>query len=394
MTQLGLCWLQTRGIPVFSGKVIQGFSLRGKMSEDDFDKRPPFGRELFLEWRSPRFGASNPAVLSNPVWEWLIRTRIDAYQATKEFKSDSSFNLGPCWCFMRYGQSTTILPDGRKIYIAGEHEDDYDPDFYIYNDVVIENPDGTIVIYGYPKEAFPPTDFHTASLIGNHILIVGNLGYPNERKPHTTQVLRLNLENFQMEIIQTGGNPPGWIHQHTAKLLDGNEKLIVSGGISQREEGKNLWENVDDWELDLSDWVWTRKTDKQWQHWAFIRKDKKPNWLWRIRSAEWSRKYMKEKFANELEKITAGLKYEPNLELLPQLYRLDDSTIELPERENEYGTFRISMDDVIVKFKEDHHLVQVLVEGQLKPDRLQALQEAVCVKLNKINGAEWEVMEP
>lgn len=92
----------------------------------------------------------------------------------------------PIWCFNRVGQTQTIvrrlnsntLPkdddptasDGfyRTIYIGGEHEDSYDPDFVIYNDVVVIHGHketaglGEIAIYGYPDDDILPTDFHTA----------------------------------------------------------------------------------------------------------------------------------------------------------------------------------------------------------------------------------------
>ena len=48
---------------------------------------------------------------------------------------------GPTWCFSRFGQSETVLPDSSRVLIAGEHEDWYDPDFHIYNDVVVIRPD-------------------------------------------------------------------------------------------------------------------------------------------------------------------------------------------------------------------------------------------------------------
>ncbi len=35
------------------------------------------------------------------------------------------------WTNQRFGQTTTVLPDGRTLAIAGEHEDSYDPDFWI-----------------------------------------------------------------------------------------------------------------------------------------------------------------------------------------------------------------------------------------------------------------------
>ena len=74
--------------------------------------------------------------------------------------------LYPVWCFDRFGQSMTILPDGRRIFIAGEHEDWYDPDFFIYNDVVVISTNGDIEhIFGYPIEVFPPTDFHAAAYV-------------------------------------------------------------------------------------------------------------------------------------------------------------------------------------------------------------------------------------
>ena len=78
--------------------------------------------------------------MNNPVWEWLVRCRVSAYWANEEFNGPSSFEAGPCWCFRRFGQSKTELPDGRVVLIGGEHEDSYDPDFYIYNDVVVRGP--------------------------------------------------------------------------------------------------------------------------------------------------------------------------------------------------------------------------------------------------------------
>jgi hypothetical protein len=42
---------------------------------------------------------------------------------------------------------------------GGEHEDFYDPDFCIYNDVFVHERDGSVAIYGYPESVFPPTDY-------------------------------------------------------------------------------------------------------------------------------------------------------------------------------------------------------------------------------------------
>jgi hypothetical protein len=58
----------------------------------------------------------------------------------------------------------STLPDGRKVFVGGEHEDFGVPDFYIYNDVILVLPDDSVQIFGYTVEAFPPTDFHSATL--------------------------------------------------------------------------------------------------------------------------------------------------------------------------------------------------------------------------------------
>jgi len=353
-----------------------------------------FGRELFLEWRSPRFGTSNPTNLSNPVWEWLIRTRKSAYQAIKQFGGPPSARNGPVWCFARYGQSTTVLQDGRKLYIAGEHEDYYDPNFFIYNDVVVQNANGTHSIYGYPKALFPPTDFHSATSAPEHIVIVGNLGYQNERKQGETQILRLNLRSFEIEQIHGSGEAPGWIHQHAATLSEDGRKILITGGLIDRGEKKSLWENIDEWELDLTDWAWTRKTNKGWQRWMFIKKNRKANYLWQLREALWCRNLdWKSDYEKQLQAVTLELGHEPNLDLLPLLYHVDSTVVEIVSKTNEHGIYRISMDDTLVRFKENHSGIHVMVEGRLSPKRLESLQTTVCRKLAQIEGSDWEIEE-
>lgn len=61
--------------------------------------------------------------------------------------------------FRRFGRSSTLLADGRLVLIGGEHEDSYDSDFCIYNDVVVRHPDGRLEVFGYPKEVFPRQTF-------------------------------------------------------------------------------------------------------------------------------------------------------------------------------------------------------------------------------------------
>lgn len=140
-------------------------SKRPKRYKNDRLDASAITPEIVAEWWKPRFGTSNPEGMNNPLWEWLIRTRIDAYAAAVRFGypetsfCDDDF-LGSAWCFARMGQSVTLLPDGRIVLISGEHEDGYDPDFNIYNDVTVYHPEGSLEIFGH--NPFTDLRFHTS----------------------------------------------------------------------------------------------------------------------------------------------------------------------------------------------------------------------------------------
>jgi hypothetical protein len=144
---------------------------------------PSIVKSEFVSWAAPRRGQLNPEVLTNPVWAWLIETGLSPEVA--HMAAGIGRRRKPGWNFgERFGQSRTALDDGSSVLIGGEYEDFYDPDFYIYNDVVVARSDGSITLYGYPEEVFQPTDFHTATKVGNGIYIIGCLGYVKDRRPN------------------------------------------------------------------------------------------------------------------------------------------------------------------------------------------------------------------
>ena len=210
--------------------------------------------------------------LTNPVWRWMFDTRITPW-GTRDY-----FNSGDCpnWTCSRFGQSKTVLPDQTTIWIGGEHEDYYDPDFFIYNDVIVKQPDGTVRFLGYGEQEFPPTDFHTATLYdnGSKILLIGNLGYSQDRKRGTTQVLSLDLSSYSIKTIECSGTGPGWVHKHKATAEPDGNGIVISSGIV--DNGESLLENIDQWRLDIAAWQWTQLTDRKWQQFAVHREDKKP----------------------------------------------------------------------------------------------------------------------
>lgn len=215
---------------------------------------------MFAEQKYPQFGTSNPEQMRKPFWELMIRGEHIAWWARTTFDAMYGTAPGAIWCFERFGMSRTTLPDGRVICIAGEHEDHYDPDFYIYNDVIILHPDDTITIYGYPKTVFPPTDFHSATLIGNKILIIGTLGYMQARVPGVTPVYQLDCTTFRIEQITTTGAFPGWLFEHDARVEDGGASVVISGGklIVIEDDKQVITPNRWDYRLSLHSHTWTR----------------------------------------------------------------------------------------------------------------------------------------
>src|SRR4051812_45636722 len=103
-------------------------------------------REQFeAQWR-PRFGSTNPERISLAFWEWMIRgeeragSNREPDPATQETEDEngrgysptyarSLFNVSytdgyaPIWTFERLGATRMVLPDGRLVYMGGEHED-------------------------------------------------------------------------------------------------------------------------------------------------------------------------------------------------------------------------------------------------------------------------------
>jgi ankyrin repeat protein len=187
----------------------------------------------FAHGRTRRFGRQNPESMDDPFWYGMIRSGISAYEARKRFGVENRHGARdtPVWCAQRFGQSITFLPDGRIVEVGGEHEDHYDPDFCIYNDVFVHEPDGQIQIYGYPESEFPPTDFHTATLIENDIYLIGSLGYLGTRRNGATPVYRLDTKTFRIERIQTTGDSPGWIFTHRAVLSAPHEIRVFGGEV-------------------------------------------------------------------------------------------------------------------------------------------------------------------
>jgi hypothetical protein len=365
---------------------------QASLAEEEADRQrkleppPPLTPQDFAAWRSPRVVVDNPTRLDNPLWHWLVRTRWSAYQANQRFHGPSPFGAGPMWCFDRFGMSATALPDGRVVHIGGEHEDYYDPDFCIYNDVTVIGADGDIAIHAYPREDFPPTDFHSASLVGGGtVIVIGCLGYADQRTVGETPVYRLALDSMRMSRVATHGEAPGWIHGHTAELSAAGGEIVVKGGEIWRGERLSMAENIDAWSLRLADGRWTRLSALDWQTWTMLRVDRKHNRLWDVRQEQW-----------RLEHLSAGLEShwkhadQPDFEALAALYT-PQAGAPAPARGREHNEYVVRVDGVAVRFLEEGFTVRAVVEGRLADERLAALQRRTLQLLERLDASPWEI---
>lgn len=364
--------------------------------QDDADTKPGASvtPELFREWRLPRYGRVNPERMDNPVWEWLIKSEISAYWAKKEFDGATLLEDGPGWSFKRFGQSSTELEDGRIVLIAGEHEDSYDSDFFIYNDVVVKNPNGTLEIYCYPKEIFIPTDSHSATLAGNRIVLIGSLGYPKERKPGTTQVYVLDLPAFAINAIECTGNSPGWLHKHTAAYVPDENAILITGGmIFTGDEDRQFRENIDDWKLHLADWRWERLTQRRWQQWELRRESGELNSLFYIENfAFWSCFKGNKPADEQLNSNKEALGFEPDVDLFAELYSPPVPYEKIPENEDEYGVCRIRVNGVTVRYVVDIWSVRIAVEEDLPASTTETLVSDLQNKLSALEKTPYEII--
>lgn len=348
-------------------------------------------QKQYLEWRNPRYGEANPQQINNPVWEHLIRTRQSGYIANKEFNGPDSFDAGPAWCFDRFGQSETSLPDGRTIFIAGKHEDSYDPDFFIYNDVVITHPNNEIDIYTYPADIFPPTDFHSGTLVGDQIILIGSLSYPELRQFESTQVAVLNLSDFSIQLVSTTGENPGWIHRHLATLSEDGNSIIIEGGLIDPGAQQPLLENIDDWELNLTNWRWTRLTRRNWPRWQFIHQDQSRNFIFELGILQFEQ--MNPRFKNNdnsFQKIIEERGITPDLNVLGTLYQPQNVNYKiLKRREDDFRIHRIKIDNVTVRYVESSYDVTLIIEGELPETTIQLLKNDLLAQLSQLEGVPW-----
>jgi hypothetical protein len=384
---------------------------------------PPITPGEYAALRSRVFGTANPERQVNRAWEWMVRTLQTPYAACLALGETPEYRVRePYWCFQRMGATRTDLPDGRALFVAGEHEDFYDPDFCIYNGVVVLRPSaedrarwdrgraqreearrrdeeagfgalwegphdlrdllygwggedggefgGEVEIYGYPREVFPPTDFHTATLVGGRVILIGRLGYGGERTPGVTPVMALDVATPRIEPLATVGDAPGWIYEHEATLDDGGASITVRGGKVVRARGEAGEEHagqLDEHRLHLADLRWEKLTDRSaWRQFGLRTPDGSILPIERL--------LLRLDLGEFLEPACAG-------------------AVRVPVREPSLRAAAARVGGVVVRLMSNPAGVDVRVEGELDGGTVARLVEDVQRRLGAAYGVELGVTE-
>lgn len=368
-----------------------------EISEEGCEPGPEVTRKLFRQWQTARRGSKPAEELTNPVWQWLFRGRVDPYHAGERFKTFLAKALGrvefpsePRWAGCRMGQSRTELADGRVFWIAGEHEDYYDPDFYIYNDVIVQHSDGKVAIFGYPSSSFRPTDFHSATAIDGDqtILLIGSIGYSDQRNVGRTQIYALNTETLKIREINSSENGPGWINKHKATVSDDGISIVIRGGEVLSDDG--FLENIDEWSLSLSDFQWTRLTLRKWTRFQVARADGEGLHLWKYGMRKFALDHPGAGFDPE-DDLAHEIGAEPNMDAFTELYTppIQHSAIEKNfEIDEDWRLKQILVNDVCVRYVDDMHHLTVTVEGDLPQSITATVADDVLSKLALIENTD------
>lgn len=357
--------------------------------------------KIFAKWRDARRGKHVAEDLSNPYWSWLIQSEESSWAANQHFGGPTSYDGNPAWSTKRFGQSTTSLPDGRILLIAGEHEDHYDPDFFIYNDIIVRHPDERIEILGFPESIFPPTDFHSASLVDGTVILIGNLGYPEQRKSGETQILVIDPITWKIRKQLSTGECPGWIYDHQATVEEGS--IILTRGKFWTDDNTSLAENFDDWRLHLADWRWERLTHRTVTIFELVRKDGEPNELFKMGTWLFQKQYgtipppemPALEGSDTLAEIHKNMKgVEPkDREAYERRHQPDGVDFKLlPKREDSLEV-RIEVQSVLVRYDENYDSVRLVIEGELALELIQKLKDDLKSKLERASGKPFDAKQ-
>ena len=90
------------------------------------------------------------------------------------------------------------------------------------------------------------------------IYLIGCLGYVEQQTTDITPVYRLNVRSWEIEMVKTSGENPGWVHGHRASYLASKCVIRIAGGELVHGPESELVSNQDSYELNLESLTWRR----------------------------------------------------------------------------------------------------------------------------------------
>ena len=320
------------------------------------------------------------------IFQWIIENKIQPYQLKQLLEKQNIEIKSPLWTFSgRMGQLLTELPDGMKVYIAGEYEDFYDPDFKIYNDIVIEKPNGEIELWNYPKAQFPPTDFYAAHYDEqtHSIFLIGNLGYPETRKEGITQVLKVKLKSMDIERLECFGQVPSWLNHHEMSVINDDELIFYNGYVIKE---KKYLRNLYTWKLNLRTLEWTFPEQILFDHWTLKSKNYYGFPLFECSQLLWDEKHWKdEKFEQTKVEIIERYGMLPDYKTYSQLFYPFEDT-QISHDECEYRKHICSSQGYTFYCFEDDDLIEVIFPNTIPVYFQQIVINDLKSKLKQISG--------
>lgn len=348
--------------------------------------------QLINATQTPRPPAPhNPTPIHDPVLYWIIQHRYAGYQLRDLIEAHTTLEPEyPVWCFDRMVQSCTSLPDGRQILISGEHEDFYDPDFFIYNDVVVIHPDGQIELFEYPLDQFPPTDFHTTIFdeSRHRLIIVGNISHPEYRQTHTTQVAVLDLNTMQISMPTTTGHAPNWLSACQLEWHIAGEVLKISQGQVMNSHISACTKNLSDWFLDVQTWEWSKSDLPAPQHWCFYRSDL--NWMHLYEMSRFFSSIQLNLDSHSAQQaLLESIGTIPSLTVFEQLFQppIAHQRIER-EDENCFNRTCLQIDNQPIQYIDEMFCIELIMPHEFDPVLAQQLIEDLRSKLSLLENIE------
>jgi hypothetical protein len=183
--------------------------------------------------------------------------------------------LSRCHSIVRmYRSGLSIGWDGRVVYLGGDHEDSYDPDFCIYNDVVVFGPKTELRCMDIQKRFSCRSTFTRplSSATESSSLVVWATQTLAAWAIH--RYMSLTCQVFALPRSR----PRGRCQAGSSSTVRNSNREVLSsirGGelIEERGGGQRYRRNVEDYALDVGSGVWRRLTNRNWRQFSIRQED-------------------------------------------------------------------------------------------------------------------------